>query len=150
MTEYFLGLGYFGLFILSFLSATVLPASSEIAVVFLLSNGYQASLIILCATFGNYLGSLTNYYLGSEAHVLLGKRRTISRESLGRAVAVYKKWGAPTLFFSWLPLIGDPLTIVGGLMRVSLLKFSFWVLLGKLFRYLLLLWAFERFGALSG
>lgn len=140
LTDLILQFGYFGLFVISFLSATILPLATEVFVVAMPALGYNPWLILIFGTAGNFLGSLTNYYVGLKGtDFVLGRYIQIKEKSWQRAEQFYKRWGAITLFFSWVPFIGDPLTIVAGAFHVSLRQFTFWVLLGKVFRYLVLL-----------
>ncbi len=132
--------GYAGLFVVSFLSATLLPLASEAFVALMPTIGYSAGLVLLFATTGNFLGSLTNYYIGKwGSDFVLARYLKTNQEKLDRARELFRRWGAPVLFFSWIPIIGDPLTVVGGILDVRFLTFSFWVLLGKTLRYLLIL-----------
>ncbi|NIN34868.1 MAG: DedA family protein [Gammaproteobacteria bacterium] len=141
MAENFaLQFGYLGLFIISFLAATLLPFSSEAVVVLMPSLGYKASLVLIFATTGNFLGALTNYYAGKwGGDFLLARYIQVGPEKLRKVHTLYGRWGAPILFFSWVPLIGDPLTVIGGTLKVKLPVFIFWVLLGKTVRYLAVL-----------
>lgn len=132
--------GYIGLFVVSFLSATILPLASEAFVALMPAAGYNCWLVLLFATSGNFLGSLTNYYIGKKgSDFLLARYFQLGQEKLRRARELFGRWGQPILFFSWVPVIGDPLTFLGGILNVSLLGFSFWVLLGKTLRYLFVL-----------
>ncbi len=141
MTEYLVfHFGYLGLFMVSFLAATLLPLSSEAIVILMPSLGYDPWLILIVASAGNFLGSLTNYYVGRwGADFLLSRYLQVKPEKLQQAQTLYTRWGVPVLFFSWLPIIGDPLTVIGGLLKVKLWLFTFWVLLGKMLRYLVVL-----------
>jgi len=58
---------------------------------------------------------------------------------------IYKKWGSPALFFAWVPIVGDPLTVVAGALNLNLYLFTFWVVLGKAFRYALVILTTETF-----
>lgn len=133
--------GYVGLLISSFLAATILPFSSEVAVLILAQLGFNKLWILLFATTGNFLGALSNYYLGK-----LGNRHLLSRfavrdsDKLAKAQALYERWGAPILFFSWLPVIGDPMTVVPGILDSPVSSFALWVLLGRVLRYIFVLW----------
>ena len=139
MTEFIFQLGFLGLFIITYLSASLIPLVSEIFVVGMLPLGYNAWGIILVATAGAYLGALTNYYIGKQGtNFVLGRYFKIEPESWERAQKLYERWGTLTLFFSWLPIIGDPLTAVAGGFRIPLTIFTFWVLLGKFFRFVVL------------
>ncbi|VAW38734.1 probable membrane protein YPO3302 [hydrothermal vent metagenome] len=140
MIEFLFSLGYVGLFIISFLAASLIPLSSELFVLGLPTLGYNVWWVILVATAGNYCGALLNYYIGKKgANSALGRRMKIKPETWAKAERFYKKWGPVALFFSWVPIIGDPLTAVAGALNLHLGIFTFWVLLGKGIRYFVLL-----------
>ena len=128
--------GYAGLVLISFLSATLLPFSSEVVVALMPPLGYNSWLILLFATIGNSLGALANYYVGNKGgQFLLTRYIHIAPETLQRAKAIYERWGTPILFFSWVPIIGDPLTVVPGILNANVFVFTCWVVLGKAVRY---------------
>ena len=137
--------GYFGLFLISFLSATIVPLVSEAFVAVMPTLGYSLLGVLFFATAGNFLGSLTNYYLGKlGSDFIFARFFKTSQEKMEKAEALFQRWGVPVLFFAWVPVVGDPLTVVGGIFKVNLWQFSFWVLLGKLLRYLLILGVIDR------
>ncbi len=142
MTSYLLlNFGYFGLFGISFLAATLLPLGSEAAVVLMAVSDADPWVVLGVATFGNSLGALVNYHVGKRgAEFLFARYVKIDRTALQRARNIYGKWGSPILFFAWLPVIGDPLTVAAGVLKVNVWLFLFWVVLGKGLRYLALLW----------
>ena len=125
------------LFGLAFVAATLLPAQSELALATLLAVGrYDAWLLILVATAGNVLGSLVNWLLGRFLHHHRDKRWfPVSGRSLERAERIYGRWGLWTLLLSWMPVVGDPLTFVAGLLRTPLKLFLPIVALAKAGRY---------------
>ena len=128
--------GYLGLFAVSFLAATILPFSSEVVVLLMPRLDYNTWLILIVATAGNYLGGLTNYYVGKKGSDFIFSRFIkIEPEKIERARGLYGRWGAPVTFFSWVPVIGDPLLVVAGMLDMNLLAFTFWVGLGKFLRY---------------
>lgn len=131
---------YAGLFLIAFGAATVLPAQSEFALVaLLLQNIHPVSLLLLVATAGNVLGAMLNWVLGRYLEQLQHKRWfPLKPKQLHRAQATYHRWGYWSLLMSWAPFIGDPLTIVAGLMREPLWRFVLIVTLAKGGRYLLL------------
>lgn len=140
MASFVFQFGYFGLFAVSFLSATLLPLASEFFVIAMPPLGYNTWLVILFATAGSFLGSLTNYYVGRKGtDFVLSRYIAIKPQTLARAERFYARWGPVALFFSWVPFIGDPLTAVAGALHINLRVFTFWVLLGKTLRYLALL-----------
>ena len=135
--EYFAELGYFGLFVAAFLAATILPLSSEIVLGAMLLNGLSPIALIIVATTGNVLGSLTNYGLGYWVSLgLIKKWLKISEEEFVRAEQRFERYGLISLCFAWVPVIGDPLTVVAGVLRIRLFWFVVLVTGGKLMRYI--------------
>lgn len=124
-------LSFVSLFTSSFLSATLLPGSSEAVLVALLVAGSGPTwLLILIATMGNSLGGLTNVILGHFFPL-----REQSRWQ-GKATAWLVRFGPATLLLSWMPLIGDLLCLLAGLLRMSWGPVIFFLCLGKALRYL--------------
>ena len=137
--EYFAELGYLGLFIAAFLAATILPLSSEIVLSSLLLGGLSPVALITVATIGNVLGSLTNYALGYWASQDLIKRwLKMTDDDFTRARHRFAKYGLLSLCFAWMPVIGDPLTVIAGVLRIRLAWFVLLVLGGKLARYVVI------------
>lgn len=135
-----LAAGYLGLFVISFVAATLAPLGSELFVTAMVAGGYDQWGVLLVATAGNSLGSLCNYYVGKWGGDFLFSRWIhLAPAKLARAQQLYERWGAPALFFAWAPVIGDALTLVSGTLRLNLLSFCFWVVLGKALRYLVLI-----------
>ena len=146
MTELLISLGYIGLFIISFLAATILPLTSEVVALALPPLGYPIPMVIIVATAGNFLGTVVNWYVGKRGgHVVLQKWFNISDEAKEKAEARFAKYGVPALFFSWIPIIGDPLPFVAGMMDVPFGKFTAWVLTGKAIRYTALFYLVDLF-----
>jgi membrane protein YqaA with SNARE-associated domain len=135
LSSFIINYGYLNLFILSFLASTVLPLGSEPLVVALIYKGFNPAIIILVATMGNYLGSCTTYYLGLKGRLVLEKYLSPSPDKLEKSEKLFKKYGIYILLFTWLPWIGDAITMVAGLMQFSFRSFSILVFLGKLGRY---------------
>ena len=137
--EHFAELGYLGLFVAAFLAATILPLSSEVVLSSLLLSGLPPFPLIIIATIGNVLGSLTNYALGYWASKEVIKRwLKISDEEFVRAEQRFVKYGLFSLLFAWVPIIGDPLTVIAGILRIRLLWFVLLVATGKLIRYIVI------------
>jgi membrane protein YqaA with SNARE-associated domain len=137
--EYFAELGYIGLFIAAFLAATILPLSSELVLSALLLSGASPSALVIAATTGNVLGSLTNYALGYWASLgVIKKWLKLSESAFINAEQRFKKYGLWSLLFAWVPIIGDPLTVIAGILRIRLLWFLVLVTIGKFLRYLML------------
>ncbi len=146
MTDFIFSLGYFGLFLISFLSASLLPLASEVFVVGMPPLGYNVWGVIVVATLGSYSGSVVNYLIGKKGtDFVLGRYVKIDPKTWDRAERFYNRWGPVALFFSWVPFIGDPLTAVAGALNMHFGVFSFWVLFGKTLRYLVLLGIASRF-----
>ena len=137
--EYFTELGYIGLFVASFLAATILPLSSEIVLSALLLSGLSPIALVAIATTGNVLGSLTNYALGYWASLeIIKKWLKISEEEFVQAEQRFVKYGLFSLCFAWVPIIGDPLTVLAGVLRIRLWLFVIFVAVGKLMRYIVI------------
>lgn len=133
-------LGYLGLFLISFLAASIIPLSSEVFVLAMPPLGYNIWLVGIVATLGNYAGALTNYYIGLKGtDIAIGRWFEIKPDSWKRAANFYERWGPVALFFSWVPFLGDPLTAVAGAFKMHLGTFTFWVIIGKGIRYVVLL-----------
>lgn len=126
------------LFLSAFAAATLLPLQSEAVLVGLLLREPQAwALLLLVATLGNVLGSLVNWLLGRAIEQLRDKRWfPFSASQLQRAQQRYQRWGQWSLLLSWMPLIGDPLTLIAGIMREPLWRFLLLVILAKGGRYI--------------
>jgi membrane protein YqaA with SNARE-associated domain len=135
---------YVGLFLSAFTSATLLPGSSEAALLTLLAMGRgEAVALVIVATAGNVLGSLVNWVLGCFFSTFRDRRWfPVKARSYDRAVAWYRRYGSWSLLLSWLPVIGDPLTVAAGALRVDWLRFLVLVSLGKAGRYAFLAVAF--------
>jgi len=134
--------GYLGLFFASFLAATILPLSSEVVLGVLLGHDFSPLLTIFVATTGNVLGSVVNYGLGLwGSQILLNKFLGLSAQQIGKAETRFKKYGVFSLLFAWVPIIGDPLTVAAGILKVNFLLFVFLVTIGKFLRYVFVSWA---------
>ncbi|MWV13732.1 DedA family protein [Pseudomonas sp. R-28-1W-6] len=131
---------YLGLFLAAFGAATLLPLQSEAVLAGLLLAGQQPiASLLLVATAGNVLGSALNWLLGRYLEHWRDKRWfPVSAERLQRAQQAYHRHGRWSLLLSWVPLIGDPLTVVAGVMREPFWSFLLIVLLAKAGRYLAL------------
>lgn len=133
-------MAYIGLFVLALLAATLLPMQSEAGLVaLLLSDNYSVIGLLLAAISGNTLGSSINWWLGRSLNRFQGRRWfPVSPAQLLRAQGWYQRYGRWSLLLSWLPIVGDPLTLVAGVMREPLPGFLLLVLVAKSARYLLL------------
>ena len=129
-------MSYFSLFLTSFASATLLPGGSEALFIYLLSEHLSPTLLLAIATLGNTLGSFVNYILGKYATDFALSKGYMKEKHLIKASSVFEKYGAWSLLFSWLPIIGDPLTFVAGIVRYSWWKFLIIVGFAKFARYI--------------
>jgi membrane protein YqaA with SNARE-associated domain len=132
---------YLLLFASAFLAATVLPFYSEVTLYLLLQQGANPLLLLAIATVGNTLGSTVNWAMGRYLLHFQDRRWFyFSREQIARAQAAFQRRGVWTLLLAWMPLGGDALTLIAGIMRVRLWVFLVLVGLGKGLRYVVVLW----------
>ena len=131
---------YLSLLFISFLAATILPFSSELTLAGLIStSNYDNLLLLVFASFGNVLGSVFNWGLGFYARNLTIKKWFPFKETqIERSSKWFSKFGKWSLLFAWVPIVGDPLTFVAGLLRVRFLDFIILVAIGKVSRYLII------------
>ncbi len=127
--------GYIGLFAITFLSATILPIASEAALIGFLYAGFDPFWSTIVASIGNTAGGTTNYLLG-----MLGRTKTIEKymkdpAKLARIEKNVHKYGIWLGLITWLPFIGDPLTIFLGFFRVRFVPLLLLMLIGKTIRY---------------
>lgn len=130
-------LGLFGLFLACLLAATILPFSSEAIVAGAMALGYDRWIIVLVATLGNTAGGMISFYMGWLCKwEWLEKYFKIKREKLDRFRGHIEKYGVWAALLTWLPIVGDPLAIAMGFMRLN----PWWTLIimfvGKLVRYI--------------
>jgi membrane protein YqaA with SNARE-associated domain len=130
---------YAGLFALAFGAATLLPLQSEAALVGLLLAGYSPAWLLVAASVGNIAGSCVNWLLGRWIESFRTRRWfPVSEQALERASRWYRRFGKWTLLLSWMPIIGDPLTLAAGVMREPFPVFLLLVAIAKIARYLFL------------
>lgn len=133
-------MSYLLLFAASFLAATIMPFSSEAILFGMVHGGYSPWLLVLVATCGNTLGAMVNWVLGRYLLSYQDRRWFyFSRDQLSRMQNRFQRYGVWSLLFSWLPLGGDILTCVAGVMRVPLPTFLLLVAMGKGARYVVVL-----------
>jgi len=146
--ESFVEFGFFGLFLASFLGATVIPFSSELVLSLLLAKGFDINISIIVATLGNWLGGLSSYFLGSLGKWdFIEKYFRIKKEKIIRFKKKIDKWGSTYAFLCCLPIIGDPIAVSLGFFKTNFVKVSIWMLIGKLVKYIL--WAFITYWGIS-
>ncbi|MCE9499382.1 MAG: VTT domain-containing protein [Leptospira sp.] len=134
------------LFFISFLAGSILPFPSEAFLLFLQNkNLFSDFTILLTATAGNTIGAIINYYLGKGGSLfILKKFYRMERVELERAALRFTKYGHFAAFFSFIPFIGDPLTVAAGAIGYPVLRFIPLVFSGKLIRYMLILGIFRN------
>lgn len=136
MEELLLAYGFPALFLLSFLAATLLPLGSEWMLALLLLKGFDPAASVALATLGNTLGALTTYAVGLwGGPFLVGRVLRVDAAAVKRAESFYARLGSWSLLFSWLPVVGDPLCLAGGVLRIGFRRFLLLVAAGKLLRY---------------
>lgn len=133
---------YAGLFSAAFVAATLLPMQSEaILVGLILTGNYSLAGLLLTAAVGNTLGAAVNWLLGRGIERFRQRRWfPVKPAQLEKAQRWYRRYGKWSLLFSWLPIGGDALTIVAGILREPLPTFLVLVFIGKLARYAVLAW----------
>ena len=131
-----------GVFFAAFLSATLLFGLSEAALVAAAQLPEMRLIdLFLVATAGNVLGAVVNFALGRTLLRFEHRRWfPVSPANRQRAEALFARYGQPILLFSWLPVIGDPLTLAAGLLRTPFAAFLIYVTIGKAGRYAVVLW----------
>ena len=122
------------LFLSALIAATLLPMGSEVLLIALLSQGKSEILLWSVATLGNTLGSVVNYGLGFWTSDYINKKYQDAK-SWKHAQAAYNRYGSWSLLFAWLPIIGDPITLIAGLAKTRFSLFIVLVVIGKGARY---------------
>ncbi|GGW97241.1 YqaA family protein [Alteromonas halophila] len=131
-----MSLGLSGMFVSAFLAATLLPLGSEAMLIALQQHGYWWPALLIVATAGNVAGSCVNYIIGYKAgRPGLKRVLKVSDHQFARAETRFAKYGVGSLCLAWVPVIGDPLTMLAGVIRVRLVLFLTLVTLGKAARY---------------
>ena len=128
---------YLSLFVISFLAATILPFSSELTLTGLMAtSNYDNSLLLIVASLGNVLGSVINWILGFYSRNLSTKKWfPFKDEQIEKSSKWFKRFGKWSLLFAWVPIVGDPLTLAAGLLRIKFIEFLILVTIGKVSRY---------------
>jgi len=130
---------YGGLFMSALLAATLFPVQSEAVLVGMLLSDFNPATLVIVATVGNVLGAVINWAIGLQIHRFRDhKWMPVSPAALDRASTHYRRYGRWSLLLSWMPIIGDPLTVVAGVLREPAWSFLLMVTLAKAGRYLFL------------
>ncbi|WP_339764310.1 YqaA family protein [uncultured Hoeflea sp.] len=131
---------YGSLFLASLLAATLIPAQSESVLAgLILAGGQPVAVLVAVASLGNILGSVLNWLIGRGIEKFRDRRWfPASQKQLDRAQQQYQRFGYWSLLLAWVPIIGDPLTLVAGIMREPFWRFLLLVSIGKTGRYVVL------------
>ena len=132
-------IGYWGLFISSFLAATIIPVTSEALLILMLSMGYDPLISLTSATIGNTLGGWLNYIIGRMGNPYWLKVFGATLERINKWKNKVNKYGSWMALFSWLPFIGDVLGIALGFFSARILPTFLFIFIGKFLRYLFLI-----------
>jgi len=130
------------LFIISFLAATILPLSSEIVLTtMLITNLFEKNILLIVVSSGNILGSVFNWYLGKKIIIFQDRKWfPVSPKQLNKSQKYFQKYGLWSLLLSWVPVIGDPLTLLAGVLKVRFSIFFILVSISKISRYVFILY----------
>ena len=134
-------ISYFQLLIISFLAATILPLSSELVLsTMLLTDSFDKYLLLVVASFGNIFGSSVNWYLGKKILIFKDKKWfPVNEKQIAKSEMYFKKYGIWSLLLAWVPIIGDPITVIAGVLRVNFFTFLLLVSISKTSRYIFLI-----------
>lgn len=131
---------YLTLFITALISATLFPLGSEALLIYDITQGYNIYLLLLFATLGNSLGSVINYYMALKGEEYLLEKKVLSEKHIIKGKFYFDKYGSWIILLSWLPIVGDTITFVAGLLKYDFKKFLILVTISKLSRYLVLVY----------
>lgn len=141
MLDGFVEYGYIGLFLASFLAATILPFGSEFVFAGLLAMGMNAWGCVIIASVGNWLGGMTNYYLGRMGKIeWIEKYLKVDRSKIEKMQQWLEGKGAIMAFFSFMPVVGDIIALALGYMRANVYIVNVAMFSGKLLRYILIMY----------
>ncbi|WP_028733369.1 YqaA family protein [Rhizobium leguminosarum] len=131
---------YGGLFLAALAAATILPMQSEAALVgLMLTDRYSTIWLVVVASAGNVLGSIVNWFLGRWIERFRSRRWfPVKSGALERSQRWYRRYGKWSLLASWLPIVGDAITVVAGVLREPLPTFVLLVVIAKAGRYIIL------------
>ena len=128
------------LFLSAFISSTLFPGGSEAVLAYLVSEAEHSQLLLISiATVGNTLGAMTSWGIGRLISIRYSAEK-LSKASQQKAVARLQKYGSPVLLLSWLPVIGDPLCVAAGWLRIHWLWSLLFISVGKLLRYIVVIY----------
>ena len=129
-------LSLWGLFVSAFISSTLFPGGSEIALAYLDSESRHTPLVLLLvASAGNTIGGMSSWLIGRFL-----PQRHAQNPKLHQAMIRLRRFGSPVLLLSWVPVVGDPLCVAAGWLRIHWLPALGFIALGKVVRYAVILW----------
>ena len=141
MLDGFIEYGYIGLFLASFLAATILPFGSEVVFAALIATGLDAWTCIIVASVGNWMGGMTNYYLGRLGKTeWIEKYLKVKKEKIEKIQHWLRGKGASMAFFSFMPVVGDVIAIALGYMRANIYIVNTSMFAGKFLRYVAIMY----------
>ena len=144
--EFLTGYGYMGLLLAAFLAGSFFPFSSEMVMAALMATGLDPIRLAVYGTVGNVLGSAFNYGVGRLGKVeWFEKYLHVKQQDLDRAERFMAGRGAWMGFFAFLPILGSAITILLGLMRANVVITFIAITLGKIFRYIILIYGVGLF-----
>ena len=135
--ETFAEWGYIGLFAACFIAATLIPMASEIVLSLFILTNYDFTTSIIVASLGSWVGGMSSYYLGWLGRWdIVEKYSKLTKEQIKAYQSRIRKWGGLIAFFSWAPVVGDPLAVALGFFRINVYTVTFWMLIGKSIRFI--------------
>jgi membrane protein YqaA with SNARE-associated domain len=138
-------MSYIYLFFIALISATIFPMGSEALLLYDISINLNIYLLFISATFGNSLGSIINYWLGLKGEEYLVNHNMIKQKYIIKGKNYFDKFGGYSLLLSWMPIIGDPITFVAGMLKYNLKRFILLVVIAKGSRYFFLIVSYKFF-----
>ena len=135
--NWLLDLGYLGLFLGSFLAATVVPFSSDVLLVGMLVGGFSPWAVVAIATAGNFLGGLTSYGIGYGGNWKWIQKLGVKPETLEKQKAKVDKYGAWLALLSWVPFVGDVFAVALGFYRTKFVPSAIFMFIGKFGRFVM-------------
>ena len=136
---------YIYLFLTAFISASLFPLGSETVLLYDLTLNLNIYLLFFVATFGNSLGSVLNYWLGLKGEEYLVEKKVLDEKKILKGQKYFNKYGGYSLLLSWVPIIGDPITFIAGIVKYNFKKFLILVLIAKGGRYLFLIASYHYY-----
>jgi len=134
-------LSLWALFVSSFISSTLFPGGSELVVIALVMNDIaEPATVWFVATVGNVLGGISSWCVGRWLVYKFGSSKNTNSRLNSRAVERVRQWGGPILLLSWVPVIGDPLCVAAGWLKIHFITAIIFITIGKALRYAVIVW----------